>query len=174
MKVRLYLVLSLLLLSIQYSEGQFLDYNPIPLQNNNSYNFERSDRAFEEMIRQKELEAKQQMEYERRAEIAKRAAQPVVINEELISASGFNLMKEKKVKAKISQMTYSNGDVRFFLTGLKYNEEWIPINHTEISEISTLIRQATYDEEVESKKFLLKLSEIATYITILNDEYIIF
>lgn len=174
MKVRLYLVLSLLLLSIQYSEGQFLDYNPIPLQNNNSYNFERSDRAFEEMIRRKELETKQQMEYERRAEIAKRAAQPVIINEELISASGFNLMKEKEVKAKISQMTYNNGDVRFFLTGLKYNEEWIPINHAEISEISTLIRQATYDEEVESKKFLLKLSEIATYITILDDEYIIF
>jgi hypothetical protein len=174
MKSKFYLILSLVFIVTQYSYGQFLDYDPIPLQNHNSYNIERSNQEFEEMIRRKELEAKQQMEYERRAESARKAAQPIIFNEELITVTGMNISQDKEVKAKINQKTYSDGQVVNYVIGLKYDNNWISVKETLLPKISVLIKMAESNGQEEVKQSLLEMSEYANYVLVVNNEFIIF
>ena len=147
MNARLYLILSLLLLSVQYSRSQFLDYIPLEHKNNS---------------------------YDRRAEITRRAAQPVVINEELVTATGLNISQEKEVTAKINQKTYSDGQVVNYVIGLKYNNNWISIKETLLPKISVLIKKAESDGQDEIKQFLLEMSEYANYVLVVGDEFILF
>ena len=108
MNARLYLILSLLLLSVQYSRSQFLDYIPLEHKNNSYEDVTKEAREFEEYVRRRELELERKLEYDRRAEITRRAAQPVVINEELVTATGLNISQEKEVTAKI-KVTWTDG-----------------------------------------------------------------
>lgn len=114
------------------------------------------------------------MEYDRRAEITRRAAQPVVINEELVTATGLNISQEKEVTAKINQKTYSDGQVVNYVIGLKYNNNWISIKETLLPKISVLIKKAESDGQDEIKQFLLEMSEYANYVLVVGDEFILF
>ena len=160
MNARLYLILSLLLLSVQYSRSQFLDYIPLEHKNNSYEDVTKEAREFEE--------------YVRRAEITRRAAQPVVINEELVTATGLNISQEKEVTAKINQKTYSDGQVVNYVIGLKYNNNWISIKETLLPKISVLIKKAESDGQDEIKQFLLEMSEYANYVLVVGDEFILF
>ena len=73
MNARLYLILSLLLLSVQYSRSQFLDYIPLEHKNNSYEDVTKEAREFEEYVRRRELELERKLEYDRRAEITRRA-----------------------------------------------------------------------------------------------------
>ena len=149
MNARLYLILSLLLLSVQYSRSQFLDYIPLEHKNNSYEDVTKEAREFEEYVRRRELELERKLEYDRRAEITRRAAQPVVINEELVTATGLNISQEKEVTAKINQKTL-------------------------LPKISVLIKKAESDGQDEIKQFLLEMSEYANYVLVVGDEFILF
>lgn len=140
MNTKLYLILSLLLLSVQYSTGQFLDYVPLEYKNNSYEDVTKMAREFEEYLRRLELEIERKLEYDRIAEITRKAAQPVVVNEELVTATGLNVSQEKEVTAKIDQKTYSDGQVVNYVIGLKYNNNWISIKETLLHKISVLIK----------------------------------
>lgn len=168
MNARLYLILSLLLLSVQYSRSQFLDYIPLEHKNNSYEDVTKEAREFEEYVRRRELELERKLEYDRRA------AQPVVINEELVTATGLNISQEKEVTAKINQKTYSDGQVVNYVIGLKYNNNWISIKETLLPKISVLIKKAESDGQDEIKQFLLEMSEYANYVLVVGDEFILF
>lgn len=174
MNARLYLILSLLSLSVQYSRSQFLDYIPLEHKNNSYEDVTKEAREFEEYVRRRELELERKLEYDRRAEITRRAAQPVVINEELVTATGLNISQEKEVTAKINQKTYSDGQVVNYVIGLKYNNNWISIKETLLPKISVLIKKAESDGQDEIKQFLLEMSEYANYVLVVGDEFILF
>lgn len=140
MNTKLYLILSLLLLSVQYSTGQFLDYVPLEYKNNSYEDVTKMAREFEEYLRRLELEIERKLEYDRIAEITRKAARPVVVNEELVTATGLNVSQEKEVTAKIDQKTYSDGQVVNYVIGLKYNNNWISIKETLLHKISVLIK----------------------------------
>ena len=53
MNARLYLILSLLLLSVQYSRSQFLDYIPLEHKNNSYEDVTKEAREFDEYVRRR-------------------------------------------------------------------------------------------------------------------------